>query len=298
MNIPRAEIDEVVRRALLEDLGGGDITTDALVPPWLEGKATIVAKADGILAGVEVADAVFHMVDPSLRFERLLADGARLRRVDPARGICKIAEVSGSAASILKAERVALNFLEHLSGVASTTHRFVRQVADLDVDILDTRKTLPGHRSLQKYAVTVGGGVNHRRDLSDGVLIKDNHIAAGSIREMGIPALVRAMRDSSSGAGQIEVEAETLDQVREAVEAGADIVMLDNMSIADMAAAVETIAGRAVTEASGGVTLENVRDVAKTGVDRISIGALTHSVMSVDISLEFTAVASERRQPR
>ena len=195
MNIPRAEIDEVVRRALLEDLGGGDVTTDALVPPWLEGNATIVAKADGILAGVEVANAVFHMVDPSLRFERLLADGARLRRADPARGICKIAEISGSAASILKAERVALNFLEHLSGVASTTQRFVRQVADLDVDILDTRKTLPGHRSLQKYAVTVGGGVNHRRDLSDGVLIKDNHIAAGSIREMVLHERRSCMRD-------------------------------------------------------------------------------------------------------
>ena len=296
MDIPRAEIDDVVRRALLEDLGDGDITTDALVPPWLQGKADVVAKADGILAGVDVADAVFRMVDPSLRFERILADGARLRRVDPPRGICKIAEISGSAASILKAERVALNFLEHLSGVASATHRFVRQVADLDVDILDTRKTLPGHRSLQKYAVTVGGGVNHRRDLSDGVLIKDNHIAAGSMREMSIRALVRAMRDSPSGAGQIEVEAETLDQVQEAVEAGADIVMLDNMSIADMAAAVETIAGRAVTEASGGVTLENVRDVAKTGVDRISVGALTHSVMSIDISLEFTP-SSERRHP-
>ena len=298
MDIPKAEIDEIVRRALLEDLGGGDMTTDALVPPSLQGKGVIVAKADGILAGIEVADAVFHMVDPSLRFERILADGARLRRADPDRGLCKIAEISGSAASILKAERVALNFLEHMSGVASATHRFVQQVADLNVTILDTRKTLPGHRILQKYAVTVGGGVNHRRDLSDGALIKDNHIAAGSMREMGIGALVRAMRDALFGEEQIEVEAETLDQVREAVESGADIVMLDNMSIADMTTAVEIVDGRAATEASGGVTLENVREVAETGVDRISIGALTHSVMSVDISLEFTASASARPHPR
>lgn len=286
MDIAQAEIDETVRIALIEDLGGGDITTEALIAPELQAKAAIVARAEGILAGIEVAEAVFQAVDPSLHFVSILADGARLRTGNRAGGGSVIAELSGSAASVLKGERVALNFLQHLSGIASATRRFVQEVEDYDVVILDTRKTTPGLRGLQKYAVAVGGGRNHRRDLSDGVLIKDNHLAAGRQRELSVGGVVRHMRHAVPRGWSIEVEVESLEQVREALEAGADIVMLDNMPPSEMAEAVRIVDGRALTEASGGITLENVREVAGTGVDRISVGALTHSVVAVDISLE------------
>ena len=287
MDVSQAEIDEVVRRALLEDLGAGDITTETLVPPDLHGTARIIAKAEGVLAGVDVAEAVFRAVDPLLEFNSFLSDGARLTVVVPSGKNDVIAKLSGSVASILKGERVALNFLQHLSGIATETNRYVQEVADYNAVILDTRKTAPGLRCLQKYAVAVGGGTNHRRDLSDGVLIKDNHLAAGRLNELSLGG------PSSDGCGtaapsawEIEVEVENLDQVREAVEAGADIVMLDNMTPSEMAEAVRIVDGRALTEASGGITLENVREVAATGVDRISVGALTHSVTGIDISLE------------
>ena len=286
MDISQAEIDDIVRTALLEDLGAGDITTETLVPPDLQGTARIIAKAEGVLAGVDVADAVFRAVDRALEFNPILSDGARLEVADSAGENGTIAELSGSVASILKGERVALNFLQHLSGIATEANRYVQEVTDYDTVILDTRKTAPGLRSLQKYAVAVGGGTNHRRDLSDGVLIKDNHLAAGRLNELSLGGVVRRMRDSAPSAWEIEVEVETLDQVREAVDAGADIVMLDNMSPSEMAEAVRTVDGRALTEASGGITLDNVREVAATGVDRISVGALTHSVTGLDISLE------------
>ena len=286
MDISQAEIDEVARNALLEDRADADITTETLVPPDLQGNARIIAKAEGVLAGVEVAGAVFRAVDPELEFNPILSDGARLAVADGAEEHGMIAELSGSVASILKGERVALNFLQHLSGVATETDRYVREVAGYGAIILDTRKTAPGLRSLQKYAVAVGGGTNHRRDLSDGVLIKDNHIAAGRLNELSLRDVVRRMRESAPGAWEIEVEVENLDQLREAVEAGADIVMLDNMTLSEMAEAVRTVDGRALTEASGGITLDNVREVAATGVDRISVGALTHSVTGLDISLE------------
>ena len=286
MDISQAEIDEVVRRALLEDLGAGDITTETLVPPDLQGTACIIAKAEGVLAGVDVAEAVFRAVDPLLEFNSFLSDGARLTVVVPYGNNDVIAELSGSVASILKGERVALNFLQHLSGIATETNQYVREVANYNAVILDTRKTAPGLRSLQKYAVAVGGGTNHRRDLSDGVLIKDNHIAAGRLKDLSLGGVVRRMRDSTPSAWEIEVEVENLEQLREAVEAGADIVMLDNMSPSEMEEAVRIVDGRALTEASGGITLENVREVAATGVDRISVGALTHSVTGIDISLE------------
>ena len=286
MDISQAEIDEVVRRALLEDLGAGDITTETLVPPDLQGTARINAKAEGILAGVEIARTVFLAVDPTLDFKPILSDGAGLRVTDHSDENDLIAELSGSVASILKGERVALNFLQHLSGIATETNRYVQEVADYDAVILDTRKTAPGLRCLQKYAVAVGGGTNHRRDLSDGVLIKDNHIAAGRLNELSLGGVVRRMRDAAPSAWEIEVEVENLQQLREAVEAEADIVMLDNMTPSETAEAVRIVDGRALTEASGGITLENVREVAATGVDRISVGALTHSVTGIDISLE------------
>ena len=286
MDISQAEIDEVVRNALLEDRADADITTETLVSPDLRGNARIIAKAEGVLAGVEVAGAVFRAVDPKLDFNPVLSDGARLAVADGAEEHCTIAELSGSVASILKGERVALNFLQHLSGIATETDRYVREVAGYNAVILDTRKTVPGLRDLQKYAVAVGGGTNHRRDLSDGVLIKDNHLAAGRLNELSLGDVVRRMRESAPGAWEIEVEVETLAQLREAVEAGADVVMLDNMTPSEMAEAVRVVDGRALTEASGGITLDNVREVAATGVDRISVGALTHSVTGLDISLE------------
>ena len=291
MDISQAEIDEVVRSALLEDLGAGDITTETLVPPDLQGTACIIAKAEGVLAGVEIARTVFRAVDLTLEFKPILADGSRLRVTDHSDENDLIAELSGSVASVLKGERVALNFLQHLSGIATETNRFVKEVADYDTVILDTRKTAPGLRCLQKYAVAVGGGTNHRRDLSDGVLIKDNHLAAGRLNELSLGGVVRRMRDSAPRAWEIEVEVENLQQLREAVEAGADIVMLDNMTPSEMAEAVRIVDGRALTEASGGITLENVREVAATGVDRISVGALTHSVTGIDISLELLDMA-------
>ena len=286
MDISQAEIDDIVRTALLEDRADADITTETLVAPDLHGTGRIIAKAEGILAGVDVAEAVFRAVDPLLEFYAVLSDGARLEVADGADKYGTIAELSGSVASVLKGERVALNFLQHLSGIATETDRYVKEVADYDAVILDTRKTAPGLRDLQKYAVAVGGGTNHRRDLSDGVLIKDNHLAAGRLNELSLGDVVRRTRDTAPSAWEIEIEVETLEQVEEAVAAGADIVMLDNMSLSEMAEAVGIIAGRALTEASGGITLENVREVAATGVDRISVGALTHSVTGLDISLE------------
>ena len=286
MDISQAEIDEVVQRALLEDWAGRDITTETLVPSDLQGTARIIAKADGVLAGVKVAESVFRAVDSSLDFKPLVADGARLRTTSDSQNGDAIAELLGSVASILKGERVALNFLQHLSGIATETSRYVREVAGYKAVILDTRKTAPGLRDLQKYAVAVGGGTNHRRDLSDGVLIKDNHLAAGRLNELSLGDVIRKMRDTSPGAWEIEVEVETLEQVEEAIAAGADIVMLDNMTPSEMAEAVRVVGGRALTEASGGITLENVREVAATGVDRISVGALTHSVTGLDISLD------------
>ena len=286
MDISQAEIDEVVRNALFEDRADADITTETLVPSDLRGTARIIAKAEGVLAGIEVAEAVFRAVNPKLEFRAILMDGARLEVADSREESDAIAELSGSVASILKGERVALNFLQHLSGIATETDRYVREVADYDAVILDTRKTAPGLRDLQKYAVAVGGGTNHRRDLSDGVLIKDNHLAAGRLSELSLGGGVRRMRESVPESWEIEVEVETLAQLREAVDAGADIVMLDNMTPSEMAEAVRVVGGRALIEASGGITLDNVREVAATGVDRISVGALTHSVTGLDISLE------------
>ncbi len=286
MQISPAEIADIARKALLEDIGAGDITTETLVPPDLQGRAVLMSKAEGILAGVDIAKAVFRALDPDLRFKAVLVDGARLSGSSRSDKNDVIAELSGRVTSILKGERVALNFLQHLSGIATETSRYVEAVAPYAAVILDTRKTAPGLRDLQKYAVVVGGGVNHRRDLSDGVLIKDNHLAAGRLHELTLADVVRRMRDSAPSSWQIEVEVETHEQLGEALQAGADIVMLDNMSPAEMAEAVRIVDCRALTEASGGITLENVREVAATGVDRISVGALTHSVTGLDISLE------------
>jgi len=297
MSSSKLQIEEIIDLALAEDFGKGDVTTEALIPGDRRGTGFIVAKKEGILTGTEMAKQVFHRVDPELKVDILLEDGARVKSGS------KVAKVSGSIASILKAERIALNFLQRLSGIASETNRYVARVEGLPARIMDTRKTTPGLRSLEKYAVRVGGGENHRMNLGDGILIKDNHLVALRSQGLNIKEIIAKARQNAPlslrGAKrrsnlqarqtQVEVEVRTVPEALEAVEAGADIVMLDNMNLEDMRKAVKSIRGRALIEASGGITLDNVRAVAETGVDFISIGALTHSTRALDISLELEA---------
>jgi len=280
MSSSKSQIEEIVDCALAEDLGKGDVTTEALIPGDQQGTGFIVAKKEGILAGTETAKQVFHRVDPELKVDILLEDGARVKPGS------KVAKISGSIASILKAERIALNFLQRLSGIASETNRYVARVEGLPVRIMDTRKTTPGLRSLEKYAVRVGGGENHRMNLGDGILIKDNHLVALRSQGLNIKEIIARARQNAPQRLPVEVEAGAVSEALEAVEAGADIVMLDNMNLKDMRKAVKSIHGHALIEASGGITLDNIRAVAETGVDFISIGALTHSTRALDISLE------------
>ena len=280
MELPEEQVESIVDIALTEDRVSEDVTSEALIPAELEGKATILAKAEGTVAGGEVARRVFLMVDDSLQMEVLIEDGSRIKPGDV------IATVSGRIISILKAERVALNFLQRLSGIASETARYVDRTRDLAVTILDTRKTTPGLRLLEKYAVRMGGGQNHRLDLSDGILIKDTHIAALRATGMKLKDIVAKARENAPKDLKVEVEVTNSQEAEEAVEAGADIIMLDNMSPDEMRGVVSAIPSGVKTEASGGITLDNVRAVAETGVDFISAGALTHSVKALDISLE------------
>lgn len=274
------ETESLIDRAIYEDLSIGDPTTDLLIPPDLQGAAAFVSKAEGMLAGIDVGLAVFKRVDPALETKVLLQDGALLRPNS------LIAEVSGSVASILKAERTALNFVRRLSGIATATSEYVREVQGNHVRIIDTRKTTPGLRTLEKYAIRAGGGHNHRQNLGDGILIKDNHIEALGKMGLSLGDVIRKAHDNKSHTINVEVEVENLPQVNEALAAGAEILLLDNMDLEDMATAVKMCEGRAITEASGTITLERVRAVAETGVDLISVGALTHSSPALDISLD------------
>jgi nicotinate-nucleotide pyrophosphorylase (carboxylating) len=274
------EVYHLIDAALSEDQTFNDPTTAILVPTEIRGVGVLRAKAEGILAGVDVALAVFQRVDPSLQAQALLPDGTSLSPT------AAIARVEGAAGSILRAERIALNFLQRMSGIATDTHRYVQAIAGCKARIVDTRKTVPGHRYLDKYAVRMGGGYNHRLNLADGILIKDNHIEALRSREMGLKEVVQLALSRASHTLKVEVEVETLEQVREAVSAGAHVIMLDNMSVPLMQEAVEIINGRAVIEASGGINMATVRAVAETGVDLISIGGLTHSTQALDISLD------------
>ncbi len=274
------QIEQLIDRALAEDLGWGDVTTEALVTDDQQGKASITAKAKGIAAGTEAAKQVFLRVDPKLKVDILVDDGAEVKPGDI------IAKIEGKVASILKAERVALNFLQHLSGIASETARYVEAVKGLPVQITDTRKTTPGLRALEKHAVQAGGGRNHRMHLGDGILIKDNHLAALRRQGLTLKEIIARARQKASAELKVEVEVKTPQEASEAAEAGADIIMLDNMDLQNMRQAVRLIKGRALVEASGGITLDKVRAVAETGVDLISVGALTHSAKALDISLE------------
>ena len=274
------DVYALIDAAVAEDQTFNDPTTQAVVPPEIRGTGMLRAKAVGVLAGVEVAIAVFHRVDPTLEVKAILEDGAPLSPGDD------IAVVRGSAAGILRAERIALNFMQRMSGIASDTNRYVRAVAGLNARIVDTRKTVPGHRYLDKYSVRMGGGYNHRLNLADGILIKDNHIQANRFREMGLKDVIQLALASASHTIKVEVEVETMEQVAEALEAGAHIIMLDNMAVPEMADAMLVIGDQAIVEASGGITYDTVRAVAETGVDLISIGGLTHSVDALDISLD------------
>ena len=272
------DCEEIVRRALLEDVGTGDVTTLYTVPAEAQATARMVAKSPGIIAGLPVVEAVLRQMDPDVRGTRIVVEGARVLAGDT------IFTMQGRAQSLLTAERVALNFAQRLSGIATKTARFVELVAGTRARIVDTRKTTPGLRALEKYAVRVGGGYNHRYGLYDAILIKDNHIAASG----GIALAVQNAFAYAPHTMTVTVECDTLAQVREALDAEADILLLDNMSLEQLRQAVELIGGQAATEASGGVNEETVAAIAQTGVDIISVGALTHSAVALDISLDLT----------
>jgi nicotinate-nucleotide pyrophosphorylase (carboxylating) len=274
VDIPQSVID-ILHCALQEDIGHGDITTFLLIPEDTKSKAHFIAKEKFVIAGIPFVQEVFRILDPSITFKKFYHDGSKVMKGDV------IAEISGRTQAILKGERVSLNTLQRLSGIATLTDMYVKRAEGVKVKIVDTRKTTPCLRFMEKYAVRRGGGYNHRFGLFDGVLIKDNHIKAlGGIR--------KAVRTAKKGHHlfKIEVEVKNLRELKEAIEAGADIVMLDNMSIHDMKEAVKIAKGKVMLEASGNVTLDNVREIAETGVDLISVGALTHSAVSVDISLK------------
>ncbi len=270
-------IDSVIAAALKEDLPRGDITSESVIPEESRSEAIILAKEEGVLAGLDVARRVFAKIDGDLEFRKMKEDGQRFSAGE------KLAAIRGSSISILKGERTALNFLQRMSGIASTTWRFVQALEGTKTKILDTRKTTPGLRILEKYAVKMGGGKNHRHNLSEMVMIKDNHLKlVGSISE----AVQRAKERVEPGI-KVEVEATTLDEVKEAVRSGADMVMLDNMSVQKMREVVEWVKRKVPLEVSGKVSLDRVREIAALGVDFISVGSLTHSYRSVDISIEF-----------
>lgn len=276
MNLPQFYIDDLIKTALKEDINYIDVTTDYLLDPEAVTQAYFVSKDDGVLCGIQVAMRVFTLLDPEVKFQLYKKDGDPVKRGD------RILDMEGHTVALLKGERTALNLVQHMSGVATATHRCVELVEGTNASIADTRKTLPGLRPIQKYAVTCGGGRNHRYNLSDAAMLKDNHIDAyGSIT-----AAITALRKKAGHMLSIEVEVRNFEELQEALDAGANIIMLDNMDCSDMAQAVEMTGGRAKLEASGNITLENIRQVAETGVDIISLGALTHSVKCFDISMK------------
>lgn len=280
MELPLHIIEAVVAQALAEDIGHGDLTTQTAIPAAVQSTAHIVTREAGVVAGLPVVIAVFHQLDPRLKVLLHVDDGATV-----AAGT-KLATVVGSARSILGGERVALNLLQRLSGIATMTAQYVAAVANTKAKILDTRKTTPGLRALEKYAVRVGGGYNHRFGLYDGVMLKDNHLAILAAQGIDLVSAIKQVRQHLGPMVQIEVEVESVDAAIAAAEAGADLILLDNMPLDQLRLAVQAIAGRAKTEASGGVTLQTVRAIAETGVDYISVGALTHSVRALDIGLD------------
>jgi len=269
-------IDKIIEQALLEDIGTGDITSESIIPSNLKTKGIIKTSEEGVVAGLDIVFLVFKKLDSEICFQPKIKDGNKILPGEI------LAKISGSARTILKGERVALNFLQRMSGIATITSKFCQQVKDFPVRIVDTRKTTPVLRILEKYAVRMGGGHNHRFGLYDAVLIKDNHIAVAG----GIRSAVNSVRKQISHTAKIEVEVENLSQLQEALKVQVDIIMLDNMDLDTMKEAVKMAKGKVIIEASGEITLEKVRKIAQIGVDLISVGALTHSVKSLDISME------------
>lgn len=276
MKLLQCYIDNIINTALMEDINYIDAAADNLIPPEHQSSAYYVAKDSGVLCGIEVAKRVFELVGGDVEFNILINDGAKVKNGDI------IAEMKGSTLTLLKGERTALNILQHMSGIATATNKCAELVQGTNAHVTDTRKTLPGLRALQKYAVTVGGGKNHRFNLSDAAMLKDNHIDAYG----GITAAVNALREKIGHTVKVEVEVRTLDELREALDVKCEIIMLDNMTCEQMKEAVEITGGRALLEASGNITAENIRAVAETGVNIISLGALTHSVKCFDVSMK------------
>ncbi len=276
MKLLQCYIDNIITTALMEDINYTDAAADNLIPEDHRSSAYYVAKDTGVVCGIEIAKRVFEFAGGDVDFRILLSDGAKVQKGDI------IAELEGSTLTLLKGERTALNILQHMSGIATATNKCVELVKGTKASVTDTRKTLPGLRALQKYAVTVGGGKNHRFNLSDAAMLKDNHIDAYG----GITAAVSALREKIGHTVKIEVEVRTLDELKEALENRVEIIMLDNMSCEEMAEAVKITDGNALLEASGNVTAENIHAIAETGVDIISLGALTHSVKCFDVSMK------------
>ena len=278
LSLPRYLVEQAVATALEEDLGGvGDITTNAIIPPDAQGDASIIVRKPGVIAGLDLAAASFKSLDPDVRFTRIVEDGSKVEAG------ATIARIAGKTRALLTGERTALNFFGRLSGIATLTAGYVAAVEGTHAKIVETRKTTPGLRALEKYAVRCGGGTNHRFGLYDAVLVKDNHIAAAG----GLAEALNAVRTAVGHLVKIEVEVDTLDQLEKVLRFPIDAVLLDNMDAGTLKRAIALVKGRAITEASGGVTLESVREIAKTGVDLISVGALTHSARSLDSSLEW-----------
>ena len=278
LSLPRYLVEQAVATALEEDLGGvGDITTNAIIPPDAQGDASIIVRKPGVIAGLDLAAASFKSLDPDVRFTRIVEDGSKVEAG------ATIARIAGKTRALLTGERTALNFFGRLSGIATLTAGYVAAVEGTHAKIVETRKTTPGLRALEKYAVRCGGGTNHRFGLYDAVLVKDNHIAAAG----GLAEALNAVRTAVGHLVKIEVEVDTLDQLENVLRFPIDAVLLDNMDVGTLKRAIALVKGRVITEASGGVTLESVREIAKTGVDLISVGALTHSARSLDSSLEW-----------
>ena len=289
---PLSHIRKIVQIALEEDLGFGDLTSTVLLSPDIVAKAQIMAKEAMVVAGITVAKEVFHQIDDTLTVKCHQHDGTWVG------ANTRLLTITGKAQSLLQAERVALNFMQHLSGISTLTHQFCRTVAQQSVKIADTRKTTPGLRTLEKWAVRLGGGNNHRFSLHDGILIKDNHLIVLATHKFTLSQACQLARQKAPHGLRISVEAETLAQVRQALKGKADVILLDNMSPSKIQQAVEIIKDKALVEVSGGITMNNIREMAKTGVDIISIGALTHSAPAMDLSLDIIPLGSKQKQTR
>jgi nicotinate-nucleotide pyrophosphorylase (carboxylating) len=289
---PHSHIRQIVQTALEEDLGFGDLTSSALLSPDMVAKAQIMAKEAMVVAGMRVAEEVFRQIDDTLTVKFHQRDG------DWVAANTRILTIAGNAQSLLQAERVALNFMQHLSGISTITHQFCHATHDHSIKIADTRKTTPGLRALEKWAVRLGGGFNHRFSLHDGILIKDNHLMVLSAHKMSLSQACRVARKQAPHGLRISVEVESMEQVRQALQGKADVILLDNMSPSKIQQAVEIIKGKVLVEVSGGITMNNIRDIAKTGVDIISIGALTHSAPAMDLSMDIIPLDSQRKTAR